>query len=1023
LTQQELETLAGLLEEALEISPEHHEAWLEQLAEPYARLRPTLRDLLKRHRRSETDDFLSTLPKFSDWNDVAAVQQPDDSLQHGALIAGYRLIREIATGGMSSVWLAESSEGIKRRVALKLPFVYRHRPGDAQRFVRERDILAALTHPRIARLYDAGISAQGQPFLAMEFVEGTSVIEHCDAKRMGVRERLRLFMQVLEAVQYAHAHLVVHRDIKPSNILVTAGDEVTLLDFGIAKLVVDGLARETELTQFGGRALTPSYASPEQIAGEPLTTASDTYSLGVVLYELMTGALPYKIQRESRLALEEAILAVEPPRLSQMASSATCAANRGTSVRKLTSTLKGDLDTIALKALRKSAAQRYLTAQAFAEDIERYLADQPVLAQADSALYRIGKFFRRNKLMVGVTGSIAATLVVGFGTAVWQAGVARMQAHRAQAVQGFLLDIFRANTMDQSDPEKGRHTTAQELLDAGAKHVREKLADSPEVAEQVMDTLADMYFEMGLSDDAAQMRRQRIEVLKLAYGHQDARVADALLSYAEDLSETTDRNRLLTTLNEARSILDARRDSTSPTRGRLLLALTRYYRYVSIGKSRDYADEAVVFFRRGDSVGNLGRALRYAAKTRDALGDYESASKWHQEVIAEARRQHPATGSWLIVPLSELADSQAGLLDIVGAEKSLRTALALGRRFQGDSHLQTLQVQLKLGRFLHDTSRRQEGSKLVHDALDTLRRAGKKAASGELPEVMGFYGSILLAEGQAAEAEPYLAADVDDLRKNYPGSSPLARRLASQGEAFTALGRYSDAEQALTEASRIWQQTGGDVADRAMSNPYLLKQARLALAMGNPQLAIEELQKITPPSNAARLPILLDDAELKIALAQAYLQEDRASEALASAQAALEVVQRSPLRSYYQPLEADALLRVGQAQSRTGLLPAAKVNLELALQLREANDNEMSPRIAEAQIALAQCLLAAGNSQDAQVLAARAAALEDSHTELGAHFRRPLVDLQFQLATQRTLRAHSSGMAHTAITAGPAGRE
>jgi len=413
LTQQELETLAGLLEEALEVSAEHHEAWLEQLAEPYARLRPTLRDLLKRHRRSETDDFLNTLPKFSDWNGVAAVQQLDNTLQHGAVIAGYRLMREIGTGGMSSVWLAERSDGVKRRVALKLPFVHRHRPGYAERFVRERDILAALTHPHIARLYDAGISSQGQPFLAMEFVEGTSIIEHCDAKRMGVRERLRLFMQVLEAVQYAHSHLVIHRDIKPSNILVTARDEVALLDFGIAKLVVDGLAKETELTQLGGRALTPSYASPEQIAGDPLTTASDTYSLGVVLYELLIGALPYKIGRDSRLALEEAILAVEPPRLSQMAGDATCAANRGASVSKLTSTLKGDLDTIALKALKKSAAQRYLTAQAFAEDIERYLADQPVLAQPDGAVYRIGKFFRRNKLMVGVTGSIAATLVVG----------------------------------------------------------------------------------------------------------------------------------------------------------------------------------------------------------------------------------------------------------------------------------------------------------------------------------------------------------------------------------------------------------------------------------------------------------------------------------------------------------------------------------------------------------------------------------------------------------------------------------
>jgi eukaryotic-like serine/threonine-protein kinase len=1003
LNDQELILLAKLLDEALDVPGESQEAWLSSLAEPNAKLRDTLRDLLASRAAVETNDFLETLPPLGNAQVSHALQGGPTGLQPGAAVGPYGLIREVGRGGMGIVWLAQRSDGqIKRPVALKLPYFAPYDQTFAGRFARERDILAALTHPNIARLYDAGITDQGQSYLAIEYVEGVSLTEYCDAQRLSVRRRLEIFQQVLDAVQYAHSHLVIHRDLKPSNILVTARNQVALLDFGIAKLLIDGEAKETELTRFGGRALTPNYASPEQIAGEPLSTASDIYSLGVVLYELLTGTLPYKLKRDSRGSLEEAILEVDPIRPSQSAKDPRCAANRTTSPGKLAKTLSGDLDTVVLKALKKSPTARYLTAQAFGEDIVRFLHGQPVTAQPDSATYRASKFLRRNKVIVGAVAAVAAALAVGLGIALWQAQLARTEATRAQVVQGFLVDIFRANAVDQSDPQKGRHTTAEELLDVGAKQVSEKLADSPQAEEQVMDTLADMYFQLGLGDQAANMRLRRIEVLRRAYGARDARVADALLYYAQDLQDTTNRGELPAILNEVKTILDARHDFTSPLRGELFLALSRYFRYANLGESRNYADQAVEFFRRSDPEGDIEDALRSAGKSRDLLGDYASALELHQQAFDEARKLHPGKDAWLIVPLSELGDCQAGLMNVVEAEKNLRAAVELARKTAGEGRVQTVHAERGLGRFLYNTSRRQEGRALILDALDVLRRGDTRASSGLLPEVMGYYGAMLVGDGRPSEAEPYLAADVDDLRKNYPGSHVLARRLASQGDMLTDLGRYDDAGKVLKEALDTWSATTGSAAEPATYNQFLLSQARLSLAVRNPEVAVETLKRIALPSNARQLPLLLDDINAKIQLAQAYLQQDRVVDALDVANAALDHVQHSSLRIYYQTFEADALLWLGEAQSRAGNLSAAGANLERALTLREMSDDQNSPRIAELQVAFANYLFATHHSGQAKTLLAKAEAVQRAHRELGDHFKRPLRELQARLAVPAT---------------------
>jgi serine/threonine-protein kinase len=981
--------LSSLLDEALALAPESRAAWLAALETRDPMAGADVRALLVSLSAAHADRLLETKGFVAGF---AAALGADEMLA-GREIGPYRVLRPIGRGGMGTVWLAERADGLfERKVALKLVHPVLVGSVLAERFARERAILAGLEHPHIARLLDAGVTPGGQPYLALEYVEGTPLTAYCDAHRLDLDARIRLFQQVLGAVQYAHANLVIHRDLKPSNILVTEAGEALLLDFGIAKLLtVEGEARETELTQMSGRAFTPEYASPEQITGAPITTASDVYALGVVFYELLCGRRPYALKRESLGALEEAIVAAEPSNPSATDITDAIAAARSTTPKALHRQLRGDLDTIAQKALRKRPAERYGSPLEMLQELERYRRGEPVLARPDGAGYRLRKFVARNKLVVGAATATTLALTVGLAGALWQAGVAREQARvarseaaRATAVQDFLLNLFRANSVEQPDPAKARETTARELLDLGSRGIDTSLKSAPDARYNVIGTLADMYHQLGMFEEAARQHELGVAAATEAYGPGDPRVADALISYADDISNLPGRARQLPALEQAKRILDAAPDDGSEARGRLLLMLAQAQSYTAVDRMREYADRAVAFFRdRFPNSSNLSIALAYAAGSRMRKGDAEGAETLYEQAIAAVPREGDDS-AWRVFPLVGLAEAQEALGKIDAAERSYRTALDIAQNRFGDFHPETLLTRVKLGAFLELTGRRAEGERLMKAALAGIGKAKGGYSPPFVAAVLsGLRGRVLLAEGRFEEAAPLIAVDADDARTNFPESVPLANSLLNLLMLDTAQGRYDRATAHADEALRIVETTGGGAF--TLRNRLLLEQARLRLARGEAEAALDTLATIAPPPYAAKQPLRVQDVSRKTLQSEARLQQRRPREAVALAQDAVDQIVTSPLRPFYPRLEADAALRLGNALRETGDADRARASLERAVQLREANDDPRSPWLAQAEAALAACLAQLGERRQAAVWRAKAEAIDRAHAELGPH--------------------------------------
>ena len=693
--------LSPYLDKALTLSGEERTHWLKVVRAENPDLARQLQELLSEHQAAQLEAFLETSP-------ITLSENPGLA---GQTLGAYRLVSPIGQGGMGTVWLAERSDGrFQRKAAVKFLSTALIGSGGEERFKREGAILGRLAHPNIAELLDAGVSSAGHPYLVIEYVEGEPIDTSCDKRKLDLRGRVRLFLDVLGAVAHAHANLIVHRDIKPSNVLVSKDGQVKLLDFGIAKLL-EGEGRQgaaTLLTHEAGSAFTPQFAAPEQLTGGAVTTATDVYELAVLLYVLLTGQHPVGAGIHSPADLVKAIVETEPPRASGMIGSdagIVAARNRGTSPDKLQRQLRGDLDAILLKGLRKQPAERYITPDAFAEDLRRYLGGSPVIAQPESTWYRTKKFLIRRRWAVASVASVVLALAAGLGVALWQAHIAKRESRVAIAMEGFLEDIFRANSSYQDDPVKARQTTARQLLDIGARKIDREMADVPEAKLRILNTLGTMYADLGLADESVNLQRKRVDLARRRYGNNSVEVAAALTDLGSSLHTSTSVGEREGVLLEAKRILDEHRDFRSRQRGELLIQLAQHYESSDIQKSLEYSRQAVDVYRKYPAEPMLAEALYQEALVLPMLGQSRQAEPLLKEAIQLSARLEGDPNAGLARFYAYLGQTQQDLAEFAAAEESLRKALQAARKLNGEDHVDTLETELRLGAFLSATSR------------------------------------------------------------------------------------------------------------------------------------------------------------------------------------------------------------------------------------------------------------------------------------------------------------------------------
>jgi serine/threonine-protein kinase len=612
------------------------------------------------------------------------------------------------------------------------------------------------------------------------------------------------------------------------------------------------------------------------------------------------------------------------------------------------------------------------------------------------------KLVARNQVATFAIAALVVSLAAGMTFGLWeahaalqQAGVAKREAGKASAVQNFLLEIFRANSDSNQDPLKSRSTTARELLDIGTQRALSDSTAPPDVLETVLGTLSDMYGELGLESEAAHLSLQRIEALKRAYGERDPRVADEEISAAE-FAFPEDMPAALRHLRAATAILDAAGDTASSVRGRELMDSARFQVAVQPAAARDAADAACEFFRRlhpDDEA--LARALSWAGRARYWLGDYAGAESLYVQALAQTRRVAPTYLQGSLTHSLGLAETQFALGKIDQAEAQMRATLAESIHRNGTLHMDTVHTETRLGAVLHSTSRRVEGRQLLQNAAAKVQGSGLDNLNLQLP-VYRNLGLAQLADGRIEQAEKSLAQSLA-LNRQIESPARLAWALDDEAALYTELGRFAEAQRLLGEASATWQRIAGDSADPATFNRFHLDLGNLLLARGDPDAALESFLRVSAPRDVGLMPLNIDAMRAAIGLANTYLQLGRSAEAQQLAQMTRDTLAHSPIRSYYQDLESDALLVLGRAQLHG--VPAGNVCalVDRARALRSANDDPGSPRLAATEVTLAECVLARGDRVRARHLFAQARSIDAAHRELGAQYTRPLRELETHL--------------------------
>jgi len=925
--------IAQVFAEAVERPTAERALFLDAACGDQPVVRAEVESLLAAHHRAER--LLD--PPEAEWV-VAALAEVGQPAGTGERFGPYRVQRELGHGGMGAVYLAERVDGqFEQSVALKLVRDPSGSGNLVERFLRERRILARLTHPNIARLLDGGVADDGRPFLAMEYVDGTPIIAYCDQRRLGIDARLRLFLDACEAVAYAHRSLVVHRDLKPSNILVSDDGRVKLLDFGIAKLLEPDTDVDTPtLTVAGFQMLTPEYAAPEQVRGESVTTATDVYGLGAVLYELLSGYRPHHFQDRTLAGVERVLSGTtpEPPSTTTTRGDAgesvggsagsrthaAVAAARDVTPQQLRRRLAGDLDAIVLTALRYEPERRYASAEALAGDLRRHLARRPVTARRDSALYRFRRFVRRNRVGVAASSVAVAAMVAGLIGTTWQARAASRHALRADRVRQFVVGLFEAADPDRS---RGDTITARGLLDRGTERLESELEAEPAVRADMLGVLGKIYQKLGLYDQARPLLEEARKVREELAGPRDLETAQ---STADLASLLYDQGEYAAAEELARAVLRVRGELLGPGDTLVAVGMASLAAILDQEGALAAADslyrESLAINRRRGSRSAIAGSLSDLGVALWREGKYAEAEPLAEEALALRREIYGGDHTEVAVSLLNLATILTDAGEYERAEPLLRECLAMRRKLLGDRHPDVALTLNNLGRLLQLEGRLEESEQANREAL-AIRRAALGDDHPEVAASLNNLGVVLYMRrnwrGAADAFEQALAVWRKTLGETHPS---VLTGLNNLGAARREQGDLEGAERALREA---------------------LAQRRKALGAEHPDVG----QSF---NNLAELLARKGDYEDAEAMFRRALTTWRSS------------------LGVDHPTVAVGLVGLGRMMRSRGRCAEAEPLLREALAIREKKLDPAGVPVASVRLELGSCLVASGHLAEAEPL-------------------------------------------------------
>jgi non-specific serine/threonine protein kinase/serine/threonine-protein kinase len=782
----------------------------------------------------------------------------------------YRLIQRVGEGGMGEVWEAEQLRPVRRRVAVKLIKLGMDTRQVVARFETERQALALMNHPGIAKVFDGGATPEGRPYFVMELVEGVPITRYCDRERLGTRQRLDLFVQVCHAVQHAHQKGVIHRDLKPSNVLVSVQDDrpvPKIIDFGVAKAVAGHLTERTLFTELGQAIGTPEYMSPEQAerTGQDVDTRTDVYSLGVLLYQLLVGALPFDPTADRSAGLGEirqAIREQDPPRPSTRLGATdedtkTLADQRRTDPPTLRRQLRGDLDWIVMKALEKDRMRRYPAASELAADIERHLRHEPVTAGPPSTAYRLRKFVRRHRFGVAAAALVFAALLAGVvGTtlglvrAVRAEAEARREAATSEQVKDFLVELFEVSDPNEA---KGRTITAEEVLDQGAARIRSGLAGEPLIQTSLMSTIGRVYRNLGLYEKARPLFESALETRSRLLGAGHPGVAESM----EDLGLLL---KYIGELDESASLLE------------------------SCLEIREAA--------YGPESAAVGLSLGALARVRAEQGDYAAARSLYDRALKIEEEQFGPEDPRVAVELNNLALLLWKQGELDEAVPLLERTLAIKERSYGPTDLRVAKTLHNLGA-LHAEMRRFEPAR---DLQERALEISERILGPDHPELAYAYndlGSLHARQGELAEAREYYERALAAKRKTFGPDHPrVARTMNNLGIVLRRLERYDEAREMLEGALAIKEAALGPDHPSVAST---LNNLALVLSLsGEPEEALPLLERSLRikearygPENRNLMSTLENLAEVRAELKEYERARRSVERALAIGEAAL----------------------------------------------------------------------------------------------------------------------------------------